>query len=276
MKTRIITGTVLALVLIFAVYFGGYVFSVLFVASMGLCVYEIYRALRVKGLLCSEWPVWLSMAISIPLFMEIKTSITLILSIVAGAILMITVMIMTRPQPRLDDLLASCLPLIAVLLPGMCMLGLNKLADRAIQVPMIILAFGVPLFGDMIAYFLGKRFGKRKLCPVVSPNKTVEGAVAGLVGSVLFSLLIWIAVKNVITQDQMIFPLWNYLLVGLIGGIAGQAGDLFASMIKRYCEVKDYGSIFPGHGGMMDRLDSTYWATVVIYIFINCAMPGLQ
>ncbi len=271
-----ITGTILALVLFVMVYFGGYVFSVLFVASMGLCIFEIYRALRTKGIICAEWPVWLSMVISIPLFMEIKTSITLILSIVAGAVLMITVMIMIRSQPRLDDLLASCLPLVAVLLPGMCMLGLNKLPDRTIQVPMILLAFGVPLFGDMTAYFFGKRFGNRKLCPMVSPNKTVEGAVAGLFGSILFSLLLWIAVKNLTNQDQGIFPLWNYMLVGLIGGIAGQAGDLFASMIKRYCEVKDYGSIFPGHGGMMDRLDSTYWATVVVYIFTNCVLPGLQ
>jgi phosphatidate cytidylyltransferase len=64
-------------------------------------------------------------------------------------------------------------------------------------------------------------------------------------------------------------PLWHFLILGFAGGVTGQLGDLFASLIKRHCGIKDFGSIFPGHGGMMDRLDSVYWATVVMYVYLN-------
>jgi len=62
---------------------------------------------------------------------------------------------------------------------------------------------------------------------------------------------------------------WHFLVLGLMGGLAGQLGDLFASLVKRHCGVKDYGTIFPGHGGVMDRLDSVFWATAVMYVYLN-------
>jgi phosphatidate cytidylyltransferase len=61
---------------------------------------------------------------------------------------------------------------------------------------------------------------------------------------------------------------WHAVVLGIFGGLAGQMGDLFASLMKRHAGVKDYGAIFPGHGGMMDRLDSVYWATVVMYVYL--------
>ena len=65
-----------------------------------------------------------------------------------------------------------------------------------------------------------------------------------------------------------LIPLWHVALLGLVGGFAGQLGDLLASLIKRHCNIKDYGSIFPGHGGITDRLDSVYLATVVVYSYM--------
>lgn len=270
MKQRIITGSLLILLLFAALYFGGYVFNVLFVSCMGLSVYEIYKVLRVKGHMCVEWPVWLSMIVSIPLFMEVRASITLMLPVVFGAVLLITIMIIFRDQPNITDLMVSCLPLAAVLLPGMCVLGLNKVSDKFTQLYLMILAFGVPVIGDTFAYFYGSRYGRKKLCPAVSPKKTVEGAIAGLIGSILFSAILWLIFSQIASAEQTIKPIWHFLIIGFAGGIAGQAGDLFASMIKRYCDVKDYGSLFPGHGGMMDRLDSVYWAAVIVYIYLNC------
>ena len=121
------------------------------------------------------------------------------------------------------------------------------------------------MIGDTVAYFVGSRFGARRLCPAVSPNKSVEGAAAGLAGSVLFSL----AMGGVFSIFAPMPPVWHFLVLGLLAGLAGQMGDLFASLIKRHCGIKDFGSIFPGHGGMMDRLDSVYWATVVMYVYLN-------
>ena len=131
-----------------------------------------------------------------------------------------------------------------------------------------ILAFGVPLFGDTCAYFIGSRWGKRKLCPAVSPKKTVEGAVAGLAGSVAWAT----ALAGVFSAFMPIPPLWHFPLLGLLGGIAGQMGDLFASLVKRHCGIKDFSNIIPGHGGMMDRLDSVYWAAVFMYVYLNLAV----
>ena len=64
-------------------------------------------------------------------------------------------------------------------------------------------------------------------------------------------------------------PFWHFPILGLLGGVAGQMGDLFASLIKRHCGIKDFSNIFPGHGGMMDRLDSVYWSTVIMYVYLN-------
>ena len=233
MMTRIITGACLVAVLAFALAMGGWVFSVLYMASICVSMYEVYRAMGEAGHRPVQWPSWLCLVLSVPLFM-VSGSVSPLLPLVAGACMLIAMMIMFRSEPRLEDLLMSALPLFCVLLPGMCMLGLMKAQGRVHQLLLAMMAFGVPLVGDTAAYFVGSRFGVRKLCPAVSPNKSVEGAAAGL-----------------------------------LGGLAGQMGDLFASLIKRHCGVKDYGTIFPGHGGMMDRLDSVYWATVVMYVYLT-------
>lgn len=126
----------------------------------------------------------------------------------------------------------------------------------------ILLIAIVPLWvGDSLAYFVGKAIGKHKLAPRVSPNKTWEGAIANLIGCLLTSCAIgqWFAL-----------PLQVGLTVGLITGILGQVGDLLQSRIKRLAEVKDSGSILPGHGGVLDRLDSflfsSYPSLLALYL----------
>ena len=66
-------------------------------------------------------------------------------------------------------------------------------------------------------------------------------------------------------------PLWHFPILGLLGGVAGQMGDLFASLVKRHCGIKDFSNMLPGHGGMMDRLDSVYWTAIIIYVYYNLA-----
>ncbi len=264
MMTRIITGACLVAVLAFALAMGGWVFSVLYMASICVSMYEVYRAMGEAGHRPVQWPSWLCLVLSVPLFM-VSGSVSPLLPLVAGACMLIAMMIMFRSEPRLEDLLMSALPLFCVLLPGMCMLGLMKAQDRVHQLLLAMMAFGVPLVGDTAAYFVGSRFGVRKLCPAVSPNKSVEGAAAGLLGSLLFSMLMC----GIFSCFAKMPPLWHFIVLGLLGGLAGQMGDLFASLIKRHCGVKDYGTIFPGHGGMMDRLDSVYWATVVMYVYLT-------
>lgn len=113
---------------------------------------------------------------------------------------------------------------------------------------------------DIFAYFGGYFLGKHKLCPVISPKKTVEGSVCGTLGSVLFCVLF-----------GYFFPvgeglhLWEYAVIGLAGGIVSQFGDLTASIFKRKMGIKDYGNLIPGHGGIMDRFDSVLFTAPMVY-----------
>ena len=264
MMTRIITGVCLTAVLAFALAMGGWVFSVLYMMSLCFSMYEVFRALGEAGHRPVQWPSWLCLILSIPLYRMVG-NVSLLLPLVAGACMLISAMVMFRSEPRLEDILMSAMPLACVLLPGMCMLGLQNAPERVHQLLLTILAFGIPLMGDTLAYFVGSRFGVRRLCPAVSPNKSVEGAAAGLLGSILFSMLMC----GIFCIFAPTPPLWHFIVLGLIGGLAGQLGDLFASLIKRHCGIKDFSNIFPGHGGMMDRLDSVYWSTVVMYIYLN-------
>lgn len=105
---------------------------------------------------------------------------------------------------------------------------------------------------DTFAYFGGFLFGKKKLCPALSPKKTVAGAVSGVAGAV-----IGFAVFGLVTVSLGGgYPFWKYCLIAIPASVAAQLGDLAASAIKRHYGIKDYGSIFPGHGGVLDRFDS--------------------
>lgn len=105
---------------------------------------------------------------------------------------------------------------------------------------------------DTAAFYSGKLFGKNKLCPKVSPKKTIEGSLGGMIGATLFSGFFGIIVSMYI----YIMPIYHYFLIGALCGIFGQFGDLVASSIKRYVGIKDYSNLIPGHGGILDRFDS--------------------
>ena len=267
MRQRTVTGICLVIILALALWAGGLVFSVAYMLTICLSMYEVFKAMGEAGHRPVQWPCWLCLVVSIPLY-HYAGSVTLLMPLVGGAYMLVAAMVIFRSEPKLEDILMSALPLVCVLLPGMCMLGLQKAPGRSNQLLLTLLAFGIPLAGDTLAYFIGSRFGRGRLCPAVSPNKSVEGAAAGLLGSVLFSM----AAAGIVAIFAPIPSFWHFPLLGLAAGVAGQVGDLFASLIKRHCGIKDFGSLFPGHGGMMDRLDSVYWATVVMYIYLNLSL----
>ncbi len=118
----------------------------------------------------------------------------------------------------------------------------------------------VIIAGDSAAYYTGKAFGRRKLSPGISPGKTVEGALGGLAGNLLIGALF----------KKCCFPEfgWGYwITLIMVMGALGQAGDLFESMLKRSVQLKDSGKIFPGHGGLLDRIDALLFAAPALYYF---------
>ena len=121
---------------------------------------------------------------------------------------------------------------------------------------------------DTGAYFAGTFFGKHKLIPRVSPKKTVEGSVGGIIVCVLSCMLYLFIVSKIVTEVHGV----GYIAAAIMGAVASimsQFGDLAASAIKRDCNVKDYGNIFPGHGGFMDRFDSVMFIAPFVYYFMT-------
>jgi phosphatidate cytidylyltransferase len=123
------------------------------------------------------------------------------------------------------------------------------------------LFFGLALnwAGDTAAYYVGRGFGKHQLAPVVSPKKSWEGAVGSVVGSIIFGTLY-------MGYFEPQVPLWHIAAIAIAGNIAGQFGDLAESAMKRGGGVKDSGHMLPGHGGILDRVDSTLFALPVVYV----------
>lgn len=124
----------------------------------------------------------------------------------------------------------------------------------------ILLIMFIVMSCDSAAYFIGSRFGKRRLYPEVSPKKSVEGSVGGLAGSLLGAL----AARSLFFAELSVA---DALLAALLISTLGQVGDLFESLLKRSCGVKDSGAIFPGHGGILDRLDSILFAAPATYYY---------
>jgi phosphatidate cytidylyltransferase len=116
--------------------------------------------------------------------------------------------------------------------------------------------------GDTFAYFFGKFLGKKKLYPLVSPKKTWMGAFGGLLGSVTGAVVVGLMGWKGLSTMELV-------LVGLAAGVVEQIGDLGVSLFKRSVGAKDSGSIFPGHGGMLDRVDGLMFAAPVVYIFVR-------
>jgi phosphatidate cytidylyltransferase len=125
----------------------------------------------------------------------------------------------------------------------------------------VVLALGLAWFADTGAYFAGRFLGRHKLYEVVSPKKTLEGAIGGLVASVVWAIL------GTIGYLRGALPLWHAVALGVVAGVLGQAGDLGESLLKRSTGVKDSGTIVPGHGGVLDRVDALLMTTVVVFFY---------
>jgi phosphatidate cytidylyltransferase len=133
---------------------------------------------------------------------------------------------------------------------------------RAISVHWLLFALALNWAGDSVAYYVGKSFGKHRLAPIVSPKKSWEGAIGSVVGSVVFGCLY-------MGHFMPSVALWKVAVIATAANIAGQFGDLAESAMKRGAGFKDSGNILPGHGGLLDRVDSSLFALPVAYILIT-------
>lgn len=267
MKQRYITAGLLIILLSVLMYFGGAVLSVAAFICICFAVYEEYHALALKGHRPIALPTWIGMALSIPLTLIFNTAV--IIPILITVCMVTGVCVIFRHEPKLEDILVSVMPLITIVLPGMCLIALALVQPKALSVVLLSLMFIIPVMGDTMAFLVGSRVGGPKFCPAVSPNKTISGAIAGLLGSLIGSLMVggvaWLCCDP--ATRELLPNLLGYIALGILGGIAGQMGDLFASLVKRHCGIKDFSNLFPGHGGMLDRMDSILFVALVIFSY---------
>lgn len=285
MTKRVITGTIYTLVVLAGVYFGGWVMSALLSASMFIATYEMMHALKCRGMKPMAFIGYLFCAMTtFTQFLETRGANGFQLSVLSLVIctMIACAHLVLRGKIAADELMATLFPLVY---PGMffvLMLGCVQLHGR----PASVLALGVAFFAssvnDMMALFTGLAFGKHRLSPAISPKKTIEGSIGGLLFGMLFTLFFpeiaaWafgIFDPALAPQLTALYPRWFYLSLGLAVGIFSQIGDLTASMVKRHCGLKDYGHLLPGHGGIMDRLDGVLFSGAVCYIFFRIAELG--
>ena len=269
MKTRIITAIVGILVLIGVMFtFNTMVFNLVIAAITLIAIHEIYSALGF------EKKDWLMYAVLVPYTLLVMPASFLM-------VLFFGIYLVVR-NAQVDFAKASGLVMFSgivifcfysfVLLKER--LPVEKFGYDAVFFILLILCFAWG--GDTCAYFAGRAFGKHKLCPVVSPKKTVEGAIGGVLGTMVFgvvaTLIYSIAANRMEAFTRSNIGVSMYVIIALLGCIAavlGIYGDLFASVVKRQCGIKDYGTIFPGHGGILDRFDSVMFIAPFVTMVIT-------
>ena len=264
MTQRIITGSLLIVALTAVLFLGGWYFAATALIAIMLCIYEELRALRQCGHHPVGWTSYAALVVSVPLMMYYSSVV--IIPTLTIVIFCVLLGIMRRDEPTLTDVMVSTLPILTLVLPGMCLFGILDTPLRRMQAMLLTMVFAIAVGGDTFALFTGTWIGGKKLCPKISPHKTVAGAIGGLAGSVLLAWLVGFIFAKVL-PTQAFPPMWANIVVGFVGGVAAQMGDLFASMVKRYCGIKDFGNLFPGHGGMLDRMDSILFSAIIVYSY---------
>lgn len=258
-KTRILTAVVLLPALILFVLYSGATFFRVGIALVsllalweffGMCLPAGRRMERGAASFLGAGLVALASAESISLLPMALTVIFMLIGVV----------FLFRPQ----DLTAAGGHLAAVafglLYLPLLLSSLPLLRELPHGREWLFLVMFIVMAGDTMAYFVGVSIGRHKLYPLISPNKSIEGAVGGLGGSLLAAFVSRWWFFQALT-------LYDCIVLAILLGIAGQLGDLFESMLKRSYGVKDSGTMIPGHGGLLDRLDSLLFAFPAAYLY---------
>ena len=206
MKQRVITASILAAVAIALLAIGGVVLAAAIVAIICFAVYEEYSALQKAGHQPLAWPTWAGVALCVPLLAI--GGAKLLIPVAIGVALVTVACIVFRREPRLEDILYSLLPFVSLVLPGMAMLALTAVHPKSVQLTYLCLMIAIPCLGDIFALYVGDSLKGPKLCPAVSPNKTISGAVGGLVGSLIAALIVGAIASALAVQSRAVLPEW--------------------------------------------------------------------
>ena len=288
MKTRIITSIVgLALLAVVLCFFNTVLFDLVIAA---ICLLAIHEAFQAFGFTLKQWYVYLPF-VPFTLLLMLSQSLSLASWLLPAAFLFVLYLCVCviRFHRTLDAAKLGGL----VFFSGVILLCFYSLIHLKRLLPVDQYSYDAVFFilltlcfawgGDSAAYFAGRFFGKHKLAPEVSPKKTIEGAIGGILGSVVLGIAA-MAIYAPLSRNVEAFTATNssltlYLVIAvmaMISSVLGILGDLFASAVKRQVGIKDYGTIFPGHGGILDRFDSVMFIAPFVTIVVTVVFYHFQ
>lgn len=256
-KTRLLSGIVMVIILIATVGYGGNVlFGLLAVISL-IGMSELYKVMGVEKKLLGFVGYAAAIAYYALIYMNQMSMVTMLT--IVFLVLVMAVYVFAYPQYRAEQVMTVYFGLFYVAMMLSYVYQTRMLVDGAIIVWLIFLSsWGC----DTCAYCVGMLIGKHKMAPKLSPKKSVEGGVGGVVGAALLGALYAVAMNK---WGGASANALHYAIICGVGGMISQVGDLAASAIKRNHDIKDYGKLIPGHGGILDRFDSVIFTAPVIY-----------
>lgn len=272
MKVRVITAVIGIIAVLSLVAFGGWFLTaaVFVVSVLSLLEYEN----MLKNVKIPVYRIPAAAALAVIIGASGFYSLRIFLSAIILSFILLLFLVMALKKEQMNGLIYTTFGVVyfgigygalSFLRGGNELLGIGSIAIT----PGIFLILFV-LIGtwasDSFAYFAGKKYGKHKMAPHISPNKTLEGLVGGMAGTIILCLLLSISVDFA--------PLVGFVM-GLLVAIMAPMGDLFESYIKRACDIKDSGNILPGHGGMMDRFDSLLFVAPTVLLFLSILRYGV-
>lgn len=253
-KTRLLSGIVLVAVALLTIISGGYVlfFTLLGISLIGM--QELYKVMKVREdhFNALEIAGYLG-AVIYYVLMSLDFEKYGMMGVIISFMMFMFVYVFTYPKFKAEQVMPAFFGVVYVAVMLSFIYLTRNLPDGKFLVWLIFLcSWGC----DTCAYCVGMLIGKHKMAPVLSPKKSIEGAVGGVVGAALLGVIYAAA-----TQGKMA----EYALICAVGALISMVGDLAASAIKRNQNIKDYGKLIPGHGGILDRFDSVIITAPVIY-----------
>lgn len=251
MKKKIITGLILALTLGPAIYFGGYIFFAV------ILIFMFFGAREIQAMFKPKWPLWMAYLTFGFLMAFYLIPPNYLMLLIINSMLMLFILKIRFEWFEIDD---GAFWFLLLMIVG---LGIHSISFIIQYDTLVILYVAFATYGtDSFAYLVGMRFGKHKLAPTISPNKSIEGAVGGYV----FGFLISFIYALIFLRGYLNFNI--YIIGSLLMPIVGQIGDLAFSSIKRIKHIKDFGELFPEHGGVLDRIDSLLFNVMFFYAIV--------
>ncbi len=257
-KTRLLSGIILVIAALFLVIIGGDLLLVSTLAISWIALFELYRIFHIEKALPGILGYLAAAAYYVNLrFSLVEDQMMFVMALLMG---MMFVYVFAYPKYRTEQMLAAFFGVfyVAVMLSFVYQ---TRMMERGAYIVWLI--FLCSWGCDTCAYCVGVLIGKHKMSPKLSPKKSIEGAVGGVVGTALLTGLYGYIFREAMGIDAAY--VWILAGISAIGALISMVGDLTASAIKRNYEIKDYGKLIPGHGGILDRFDSVIFTAPIIY-----------